>query len=62
MTSDDSIFSRLFELFQSPGPVNWRLADEVRKSLVGAAEPVGPRTSPMSTPSWEPPPRCGWSR
>ena len=42
MTSDDSIFSRLFELFQSPGPVNWRLADEVRKSLVGAAEPVDP--------------------
>ncbi|CAN5262344.1 hypothetical protein BH24ACT7_BH24ACT7_21770 [soil metagenome] len=42
MTSDDSIFNRLFELFQSPGPVNWRLAGEVRKSLVGAAEPVDP--------------------
>jgi putative hydrolase len=42
MTSDDSIFSKLFELFQSPGPVNWRLAAEVRKSLVGAAEPVDP--------------------
>jgi putative hydrolase len=42
MTSDDSIFNRLFELFQSSGPVNWRLAGEVRKSLVGAAEPVDP--------------------
>lgn len=40
--TDDSIFSRLFELFQSPGPVNWRLAAEVRKSLVGVAEPVDP--------------------
>lgn len=38
----DSIFDRLFELFQSPGPVNWKLAAEVRKSLAGAAEPVDP--------------------
>jgi len=38
----DSIFDRLFELFQSPGPVNWKLAAEVRKSLVGAAEPIDP--------------------
>lgn len=42
MTGDDSIFAKLFELFQSSGPVNWRLADEVRKSLVGAAEPIEP--------------------
>lgn len=38
----DNIFDRLFELFQSPGPVNWKLAAEVRKSLAGAAEPVDP--------------------
>jgi putative hydrolase len=38
----DSIFDRLFELFQSPGPVNWRLAAEVRKSLAGTVEPVDP--------------------
>jgi putative hydrolase len=38
----DSIFDRLFELFQSPGPVNWKLAAEVRKSLAGQVEPVDP--------------------
>jgi putative hydrolase len=38
----DSIFDRLFELFQSPGPVNWKLAAEVRKSLTGTTEPVDP--------------------
>ncbi len=38
----DSIFDRLFELFQAPGPVNWKLAAEVRKSLAGAIEPVEP--------------------
>ncbi len=38
----DSIFDRLFELFQAPGPVNWKLAAEVRKSLAGAVEPVEP--------------------
>ncbi len=38
----DSIFDRLFELFQSPGPVNWKLAAEIRKSLAGAGEPVEP--------------------
>ncbi len=39
---EDSIFDRLFELLQSPGPVNWRLADEVIKSVAGAPEPVEP--------------------
>jgi len=39
---EDSIFDRLFELLQSPGPVNWRLADEVIKSVAGSAEPVEP--------------------
>ncbi len=38
----DSIFDRLFELFQTPGPVNWKLAAEVRKSLAGTPMPVEP--------------------
>ena len=31
--SDDDIFSRLFELFNQPGPVNWKLAAEVSHHL-----------------------------
>lgn len=42
---EDSIFDRLFELLQTPGPVNWRLADEVIKSVAGAPEPVEPAVS-----------------
>ena len=38
----DNIFDRLFELFQSPGPVNWKLGAEVRKSLAGDPEPIEP--------------------
>lgn len=38
----DSIFDRIFELFQSSGPINWKLAAEVRKSLAGSVEPVEP--------------------
>ncbi len=38
----DSIFDKLFELFQAPGPINWKLAAEVRKSLVGDPEVVDP--------------------
>ncbi len=38
----DNIFDRLFELFQSSGPINWKLAAEVRKSLSGGVEPVDP--------------------
>ncbi len=38
----DSIFDRLFEMFQSPGPVNWQLAAEVRKSVAGSPEPIEP--------------------
>jgi putative hydrolase len=38
----DNLFERLFELFQSPGPVNWKLAKEVTGSLVGAREPIDP--------------------
>lgn len=39
----DSIFDRLFEMFQSPGPVNWQLAAEVRKSVSGTPEPIEPQ-------------------
>ncbi len=38
----DNLFDRLFELFQSPGPVNWKLAREVMHSITGAAEPIEP--------------------
>jgi putative hydrolase len=41
----DNIFDRLFELFQSQGPVNWRLGAEVRKSLTGEPEPIDPALS-----------------
>lgn len=36
------IFSRLFELFDQPGPVNWKLATEVARHLSGESEPVDP--------------------
>jgi len=39
---DDGIFEQLFKMLQSPGPVNWKLAREVTKSLAGAASPVEP--------------------
>lgn len=39
---EDSIFDRLFELLQSPGPVNWKLANEVIKSMAGQPEPIEP--------------------
>ena len=38
----DNLFEQLFELFNQPGPVNWRLAEEVAGSLSGDAEPVDP--------------------
>ena len=38
----DNLFERLFELFQSPGPVNWKLAKEITGSLVGAADLIEP--------------------
>lgn len=38
----DDLFSRLFELFNQPGPVNWKLATEVAHHLSGEAEPVEP--------------------
>lgn len=38
----DNLFDRLFELLQSPGPVNWKLAAEVVASLAGEPEPIEP--------------------
>ncbi|RPI20937.1 MAG: hypothetical protein EHM57_07270, partial [Actinobacteria bacterium] len=39
---EESIFDQLFKLLQSPGPVNWKIAREVTKSLAGHAEPIEP--------------------
>lgn len=38
----DDLFSRLFELFNQPGPVNWKLGAEVARHLSGEREPVEP--------------------
>jgi putative hydrolase len=38
----DDLFSKLFELFDQPGPVNWKLAAEVAHHLAGERQPVGP--------------------
>ncbi len=38
----DNLFERFFELFNQPGPVNWRLAEELATNLAGAEEPVDP--------------------
>ncbi|MGH8913524.1 MAG: zinc-dependent metalloprotease [Acidimicrobiia bacterium] len=38
----DDIFSKLFELFDQPGPINWKLAAEVARHLSGEPEPVEP--------------------
>jgi putative hydrolase len=39
----DDLFSQLFELFQSSGPVNWKLARELTKNLAGEREPIDPK-------------------
>ena len=42
----DDLFSRLFELFNQPGPVNWKLAAEVARHLSGekgTSRPLGRR-------------------
>ncbi|MDJ0953539.1 MAG: zinc-dependent metalloprotease [Acidimicrobiia bacterium] len=41
----DNLFDRLFELLQTPGPVNWRLGKEITESLAGAPEPIEPRVA-----------------
>jgi putative hydrolase len=38
----DDLFARLFELFDQPGPVNWKLAAEVARHLAGEHQPVEP--------------------
>jgi putative hydrolase len=38
----DDLFSKLFELFNQPGPVNLKLAAEVSHHLVGDRQPVDP--------------------
>ena len=39
----DNLFDRLFELFQSPGPVNWKLAHEVIGSVAGSPDVIDPQ-------------------
>ena len=39
---DDNLFEQLFRLLQSSGPVNWKVAREVTKSLAGEHEPIEP--------------------
>ncbi|MEA1902327.1 MAG: zinc-dependent metalloprotease [Actinomycetota bacterium] len=41
----DDLFSRLFELFNQPGPVNWKLGAEVARHLAGERQPVEPWAS-----------------
>lgn len=38
----DDLFSKLFELFNQPGPVNWKLAAEIAKHVSGERQPVEP--------------------
>ena len=39
---NDDLFSKLFELFNQPGPVNWKLAAEVARHLSGERQPIEP--------------------
>ena len=38
----DDLFARLIELFNQPGPVNWKLAGEISRHLAGPPEPIEP--------------------
>lgn len=38
----DDLFAKLFELFNQPGPVNWKLAGEISRHLAGEPEPIEP--------------------
>lgn len=40
--SEEDLFSQLFELFNQPGPVNWKLGLEVARHLSGERQPVEP--------------------
>jgi putative hydrolase len=42
MSEGDDLFEQLFQLFQSSGPVNWKLAREITKNLAGKREPIDP--------------------
>jgi putative hydrolase len=39
---DEGLFEQLFKMMQSSGPVNWKLAREVTKSLAGQPQPIDP--------------------
>jgi putative hydrolase len=39
---EDDLFSKLFELFNQPGPINWKLATEAAHHLAGEPSPVDP--------------------
>ena len=39
---DEGLFEQLFKMLQSSGPVNWKLAREVTRSLAGQPEPIDP--------------------
>lgn len=41
----DDLFSKLFELFNQPGPINWKLGAEVARHLAGERQPVEPWTA-----------------
>jgi putative hydrolase len=38
----DDLFAKLIELFNQPGPVNWKLAGEISRHLAGPPEPIDP--------------------
>ena len=38
----DNLFDQLLELFNQPGPVNWRLAAEIAHQMSGPAQPIDP--------------------
>jgi putative hydrolase len=40
--SEEDLFSQLFELFNQPGPVNWKLGMEVARHLSGERQPIEP--------------------
>ncbi len=42
MSEGDDLFEQLFQLFQSSGPVNWKLARELTKNLAGERELIDP--------------------
>jgi len=39
---EEGLFEQLFKMMQSSGPVNWKLAREVTKSLAGQPQPIDP--------------------